>query len=111
MTTGAPEPKATRRAGDMLAAMRTTALLAADTSLDAERAQVELWRGMSPMDKLHAVDGTTRAVLLLSLAGIRSRHPEASDEECRMRLAILKLGGPLACQVFPGAAHLSGRRG
>jgi len=89
--------------------MRTTALLASDTSLAAERAQVELWRRMSPIEKLHAVTETTRAVLQLSLAGIRLRHPEASNEECMLRLAILKLGRSLACQAFPEAARLRGR--
>lgn len=89
--------------------MRTTALLASDTSLEAERAQVELWRRMSPIEKLRAVTEITRAVLQLSLAGIRLRHPEASDEECMMRLAIMKLGRQLACQVYPEVARLRGR--
>jgi hypothetical protein len=89
--------------------MRTTAVLASDTSLEAERTQVEMWRGMSPIEKLHAVSESTQAVLQLSLAGIRLRHPEANDEECRVRLAILKLGRELACQVFPEAARLRGR--
>jgi hypothetical protein len=89
--------------------MRTTALLASDTSLEAERAQVELWRRVSTVEKLHAVTEATRAVLQLSLAGIRLRHPEASDEECRVRLAILRLGCQLATQVFPEAARFRGR--
>ena len=84
-----------------MASMRTNALLSSDTSLEAERAQVELWRRMSPIEKLRAVTETTSAALQLSLAGIRVRHPEASDEECLMRLAVLRLGRPLACQVYP----------
>jgi hypothetical protein len=88
--------------------MRTTAVLAADTSLEVERTQVELWRRMSALEKLHAVSESTRAVLQLSLAGIRMRHPEAADEECRTRLAILKLGRELACRAFPEAARLRG---
>ena len=89
--------------------MRTTAVLASDTSLEAERTQVELWRRMSPIEKLHAVSESTRSVLQLSLVGIRLRHPDASDEECKARLAILKLGRQLACKVYPEAAHLRGR--
>ena len=89
--------------------MRSTAVLASDTSLEAERTQVELWRRMSPIEKLHAVSEGTQAVLQLSLAGIRLRHPEAADEECRMRLAILRLGRELACKAFPEAARLRGR--
>ncbi len=89
--------------------MRTTAVLAADTSLAAERRQVALWRRMSPLEKLNLVGESTRAVLQLSLAGIRLRYPEASDEECRLRLAILTLGRELACRAYPEAARLRGR--
>ena len=92
-----------------MAAMRRTALLASDTSLKAKRAQAELWRRMSPLEKVCAVTEISLAVQQLSLAGIRLRHPEASDEECMMRLAILKLGLQLACQVYPQAKRLSGR--
>ena len=90
--------------------MRTTALLTRDTSIEAERAQVELWRRMSPLEKLRAVTETTRTVLELSRAGIRLRHPQASDDECNLRLAILTLGRDLACQVYPEAARFSGCR-
>jgi hypothetical protein len=92
-----------------MAAMRRTALLASHTSPEAERAQVELGRRMSPLEKLRAVTEISRAVQQLSLAGIRLRHPEASDRECMLRLAVLKLGRQLACRVYPEAARLSGR--
>jgi hypothetical protein len=92
-----------------MAAMRTTALLASDTSLEAERAQVELWRRMSPLEKLRAVTEISRAVQQLSLVGIRLRHPDASEKDCMLRLAVLKLGRQLASQVYPEAASLSGR--
>jgi hypothetical protein len=92
-----------------MALMRTTALLAPDTSLEAEREQVELWRRMSPLEKVRAVTEISRAVQQLSLAGIRLRHPEASDQECMLRLAVLKLGRQLACHVYPEATRLSGR--
>jgi len=89
--------------------MRRSAVLASDTSLEAERAQVELWRHMSPLEKVRAVTEISRAVQQLSLAGIRLRHPDASDQECMLRLAVLKLGGQVACHVYPEAAPFSGR--
>jgi len=92
-----------------MSAMRTTPLLASDTSLAAERAQVESWRRMSPIDKLRAVTEISRAAQELSLAGIRLRHPEAPDAECMLRLAVLKLGREVACRIYPEAAGLSGR--
>jgi len=89
--------------------MRTLALLSSDTSPEAERAQIVLWQRMSPLEKLRAVTEISRAVQQLSLAGIRQRHPDASERECMLHLAILKLGHRLACQVYPEAARLSGR--
>ena len=93
----------------ILPAMRTKAVLSSDTSLEAERAQVEMWRKMSPLEKVRTVTEISRAVQELSLAGIRLRHPEASERECLLRLAIIKLGRQLACEVYPEAALLSGR--
>lgn len=92
-----------------MTAMRTTALLSSDTSLEAERIQVELWRRMSPIEKLRTVTEISRTAEQLSLAGIRLRHPRASEHECMLRLAILKLGRELACRVYPEADHISGR--
>jgi hypothetical protein len=87
--------------------MRTKAVLASDTSAAAERVQVELWRCMSPLEKLRLVTEITRTVETMALAGIRLRHPQASDRECMVRLSILKLGRRLACRVYPEAAAIS----
>ncbi|MHC4094329.1 MAG: hypothetical protein ACYSVY_29330, partial [Planctomycetota bacterium] len=81
--------------------MGTNALLASDTSVEAERVQLGMWRRMSPLEKVRAVTEVSQAVQQLSLAGIRSRHPDASGQECMLRLAVLKLGRQLACQVYP----------
>ena len=89
--------------------MPTRGLLAADTSAGAERVLVERWRSMTGPEKARAVTGITLAVQELSLAGIRMRHPGASERECMLRLAALKLGRDLACKVYPDAAALLGR--
>jgi len=89
--------------------VRTHALLSSDTSLEAERTQVELWRRMSPLEKARTVSEISRAVQQLSLAGVRVRHPEASDRECLLRLAIIKLGRRVACEIYPEAKRVSGR--
>ncbi len=93
----------------ILVPMKTNGILASDTCVDAQRIQVELWRRMSPLEKMRAVTQISQAVQDLSLAGIRSRHPAASDEECMLRLAILKLGPELAFRVYPEAAGLARR--
>jgi len=86
-----------------------SALLASDTSLDVERMQVALWRRMSPLEKARAVGRVSRTVRVLCLAGIRQRHPSASEHECRLRYALLTLGRSLACKAYPEADTLPGR--
>lgn len=88
--------------------VRHAAVLSSDTSIAAERIQVERWRQMSPLEKVRLVTEISRAALQLSLAGIRLRHPHASDRECALRLAVLTLGQPLASRAYPETAHLSG---
>lgn len=83
------------------------AILAADTTLDIERRQVESWRRLSPADKLRIVSDTTRAVIDLSLAGIRRRHPRATERECFLRLAVILLGADTARRIYPDVAQLS----
>jgi hypothetical protein len=83
-------------------------VLSADSSPAVERLQIDAWRRMSPLDKARAVDGLTRTAQALALAGIRQRHPGASDRECFLRLATLKLGRETAIRLYPDAAGLFG---
>ena len=47
---------------------------------------------MSPAETLQLVSDATQAVIDLSFAGIRRRHPAASDRECFPRFACMVLG-------------------
>jgi hypothetical protein len=85
---------------------RRMALLSADTTADIEQRQVDAWRRLSPVERLRLVSDATRAVMALSLAGIRRRYPEASDRECFLRLAAIRLGVDTTRQIYPDAAHL-----
>ena len=80
------------------------AVLSRDTSPEAEQMQVEIWRSMTPLEKARLVSSASRATQLLSLAGIRRRYPQASEEECMLRLARLKLGPELFARAYPEAA-------
>ena len=82
------------------------AVLSSDTAQAVEQMQVALWQHMSPLEKARVTSELTRAVYQLSLAGVRSRHPGASDRECFLRLALLTLGPALASRVYPDAAAL-----
>ncbi|MGH2571608.1 MAG: hypothetical protein ACRDGR_10300 [bacterium] len=84
-------------------ANRNAAVLASDTSRAAERMQIDLWRRMSPLEKAELLAAISRAAQELSLAGIRRRFPAASEPECLMRLAVLKLGSALAHRAYPEA--------
>ncbi|MDH3626439.1 MAG: hypothetical protein OES25_02125 [Acidobacteriota bacterium] len=79
-----------------------------DTSRQAEDLQVELWRRMSQLSKIQTVSALSRSVLQLSLTGIRQRFPEATDRECKIRLARLTLGPELANRAYPESSKLTG---
>ena len=85
-----------------------SALLASDSSPEVERIQLALWRRMSPLEKAQAVGQVSRSVRELSLAGIRVRHPSASEHECRLRYAMLTLGRSLAGKAYPEVKTLPG---
>ncbi len=87
------------------------AILTADTTADIEQRQVDAWRRLSPLERLQLVCDTTGAVVNLSLAGIRRRHPQASERECFLRLAAILLGVDTARRVYPDAAQVTDLRG
>ncbi len=87
------------------------AVLSSDTTADVEQRQIDAWRRLSPMERLRLVSDTTRAVTELSLAGVRHRYPHASERECFLRLAAIRIGVDATRQIYPDAAHLSDLRG
>lgn len=80
---------------------------AADTSYAIERLLIDAWRRMPPWEKAARLVECCRAVEQMSLAGLRLRHPDASDRELTLRAAVLSLGLPLAREVYgPDLADL-----
>ena len=71
-----------------------------DTHRDAERVQIELMRQAPPWRKLHLLGQLNQTVKLMAFSGLRQRHPQATEEELRRRLADLLLGAELAAQVY-----------
>lgn len=71
----------------------------ADTSIEAERLQFQIYAGWSATEKLAVVERLCRDAREPSLAGLRLRHPEASAEELELREAALRLGDELARKV------------
>lgn len=62
-----------------------------DTTPEAEAVLVRLGRELPPWRKLEIAAAMSTTVRELALTGIRSRHPEASEDEIRKRLAALLL--------------------
>jgi hypothetical protein len=77
------------------------AVLSADTTRKIEDMQVARWRAMTPAEKARLISSWSRLVDAVALAGIRQRYPHASDRECFLRLAMLKLGRDLAQRAYP----------
>ena len=82
--------------------------LSLDTSPEIEHLQIVGWRRMTPGQKAAVVSGLTQAVHDLALAGVRLRHPQASEREQFLRLALITLGSDLARRAYPdiSSTHL-----
>ncbi|MBC8253472.1 MAG: hypothetical protein H8E35_05530 [Ardenticatenia bacterium] len=61
---------------------------------------IDLMRQAPPWRKLEMVGQMNQAVRTLALSGLRQRHPQATQEELRRRLADLLLGPVLATEVY-----------
>ena len=81
-------------------------ILNADTSPEIERSQIDARRRMPALEKARLIDVLSLQVQALALAGIRRRHPLASERECFLRLAAIKIGREDAVRVYPDAADL-----
>ena len=90
-----------------------TALLSSDTTREAERRQVLAWREMTSVERAALISSASHAVRELALAGLRQRHPGASERMLIARFALLTLGSDLARAVYPelgsGVADSGGR--
>ena len=80
--------------------MRT---LSDDTNPGAEKIQIEIIRRMPPWKKLAVVDDLNETVKAFAVSGLTQRHPDASPEQIRRKLADLILGEELANKVYGDA--------
>ena len=71
-----------------------------DTSPEVERVLIELLRRAPGWRRLQLTDRMSATVRGLCLAGLRARHPKASEAEVRRRFADIHLGPDLAARVF-----------
>lgn len=71
-----------------------------DTRPEVEEVLMALLRQAPPWRKLEMVGQLNQTVRTLALSGLRQRHPQASPQELRRRLADLLLGPDLATHVY-----------
>lgn len=71
-----------------------------DTSPEAEAVLISLMQEAPPWRKLQMVDQMNQTVKMLLMAGLRDRHPQASDDQLRRFLASLLLGEELASKAY-----------
>ena len=74
--------------------------LTQDTSPQAERVLVELWRKATPARKFSIAIDTTRALQEFILAGLRERHSGETQGQLRLRFAAAWLGPELARRAY-----------
>lgn len=79
-----------------------------DTSPAAGAVQFELYRRMSFEEKARRVSDLTAGACQLALAGLRQRHPQASEQEVLLRLAVLRLGPETVARVYGWIAPRDG---
>jgi hypothetical protein len=79
-----------------------------DTEETTEQAYLKMLRAASTWRKATMVDSLTRTCQELAAAGIRMRHPGASAEDIRMRVAALWLSCDLMIRVFQWDPDLRG---
>jgi hypothetical protein len=80
---------------------------ASDTSARADEVQFGLLRAMSPQRKGEILTALTLAVQDLALAGLRAQHPDATDDELRLRLAVRRLGAETVRRIWGWSAESS----
>lgn len=73
---------------------------ARDTSEAADRMQFELWRRMSPQERVELFRSFNDSVQEMALIGIRHRHPHASEREIFLRLAATRLDRDTMIRVY-----------
>lgn len=78
---------------------------ASDTTVAVDEFVFEGFRRMTPAERLELASAASRAVEQLAIAGLRLRHPDATDEELRRRAGALRLGPELTRRAFGDAAE------
>lgn len=79
-----------------------------DTSPEVDRLLFDAYRAMSSWEKARRVDEDALALEQLARLGIQQRHPDAEEQEIRLRLAALRLDRETMIRAFGWDPNLRG---
>jgi hypothetical protein len=79
-----------------------------DTDPEAERVMIELARAMPDWKKIEQVFSMIETARAFAMSGLRSRYPEASEEELKKRLAALVFDRETVIKVYGWDPKLEG---
>ncbi|MBI4548451.1 MAG: hypothetical protein HY707_10745 [Ignavibacteriae bacterium] len=74
-----------------------------DTSPEAERVQIEIFRAMSLEQRLHISFELNQTCQNLASVGVRLRHPDYDDEKIRLAVIRMEIGDELFLKAYPHA--------
>jgi hypothetical protein len=74
--------------------------LSRDTDREAELVLIEIMRALPPWKKLALLDDACSTARALALAGLRGRHPRATDAALHRMLMGLLFGDEMATRVW-----------
>ncbi len=77
-----------------------------DTSPEAERVQLEIFRRMGPEKRLQAGIALSQICRKLLMEGVRRRHPEYEERQIRLAVIRLMLPEKLFFEAYPEARDI-----
>jgi hypothetical protein len=77
-----------------------------DTSPDAEKIQIEVFRSMGPGKRLQSAALLSQACRTLLAEGIRKRHPDYAEEQVRLAVIRCLLPEVLFLKAYPNACGI-----
>ena len=77
-----------------------------DTTPEAEEIQLEIFRKMTPDERLQRGSELSKLCRTLLTDGVKHRHPEYTEDEVRLAVIRIELGEKLFVRVYPHAKHV-----
>lgn len=79
-----------------------------DTTPEAERVLIELARAMPDGKKIDQVFQMIETVRMFGMSGLRSRHPDASEDELKKRMAAIVFDRETVVEVYDWDPKIEG---